>query len=199
MLVSDIIKKFETYVDDSTELSSQDELDLLNKVYRDVWTDRPWEFAKKEYSNTISGTSKALPTDFAYICDTGDSFTPLKRVYVGNSEYRVVNFSDRRTYQNRSGYCWVDMVNQLLVFSGSVSGTLTYDYVFFPVDLTIVDTPLFPSTFHDVLYHLMAVDDYAIQQFDKARSYAPENQKKADYWLSKMAMWNANLVINNNE
>jgi hypothetical protein len=41
----------------------------------------------------------------------------------------------------------------------------------------------------------MAVDDYAIQQFDKAKSYAGENQMKADDWLERMQIWNANLVI----
>lgn len=47
MLASEIIAKFELYVDDSTELSTQEELDLLNKVYQKVADDRPWEILKK--------------------------------------------------------------------------------------------------------------------------------------------------------
>jgi len=191
--VNNIIAKFETYVDDGTELSIQDELDLLNKVYRDVWTNRPWEFAKKAYSGAISGTTVALPTYFAYIYETGDEFSPAKKVYVGNSYYELVNYSDRKNYENRGGYCYVDIPNNNLVFTTSVSGTVTYDYISFPIDLTLADTPLFPSAYHDMLYHLMAVDDYMIQQFDKAKSYAQENQQKADYWLGKMIIWDANL------
>jgi hypothetical protein len=42
----------------------------------------------------------------------------------------------------------------------------------------------------------MATEDYIIQQSDKAKSYAPENQSQADKWLSKMRYWNANLNLN---
>lgn len=187
-----IIDKFETYVDDGTELSASDELDLLNKVYFDVFTDRPWEFAKKAYSVAISGTSKALPTDFAYICSVNEN--QEKIVKVGDTEYRVINFSERNEYTGSGSYCYVDIVNSLLVFTTSVSGTLTFDYVFFPALLTTSTSPVFPSVYHPVLYHLMAADDYMIQQFDKAKSYAPENQQKANYWLEKMQLWNAKLL-----
>lgn len=193
---ADIIKKFETYVDDGTELSSTDELDLLNKVYNKVWMDRPWEFAKKGFSSAINGTSLALPADFAYIImSSPDEYAePQRIVWIDNSYYTVVNFSDRRNYQDRSGYCWVDVVSDTLEFSEVVSGTLTYDYVFVPADLTLTTGPAFPERFYPILYHLMAVDDYAIQQFDKAKSYAKENEIKAEDWLERMQIWNANLV-----
>lgn len=206
MLASEIIAKFELWVDDGTELSASDELDLLNKVYFDVFTERPWEFAKKSFSGTINGTSILLPTDLAYICENG-SYSDSQRVnviensspkliWVGNSYFILINWSDRKQYEGKQGYCYIDIVNKTLVFTTSVSGTITYDYVYFPIALTINDEPLFPAVYHPVLYHLMASDDYIIQQFDKAKSYSNENEQKASYWLNKMQMWNANLLVN---
>ena len=201
-----IITRFELYVDDGTELSTSEELDLLNKIYREVWTDRPWEFSKKPFSGTINGTTITLPTDFAYICENA-RYTDMaqnnyvrnsvpKIVWVGDKYYRLINWSDRKQYENQDGVCWIDLVNNKLTFPISVSGTVEYDYVFFPDDLAIDDEPLFPAMFHDVIYHGMASDDYMIQQFDKAKSYAAENRNKYNEWLDKMAMWNMNLICN---
>lgn len=203
MLTQDIIKRFELYVDDGTELSSQEELDLLNQKYTDVWTNRPWEFAKKSFSASISGSSVAIPTDFAYITENGQ-YTDIsmnnvngnsapKIIWIGSNKYLLVNWSDRKQYEGKAGYCYVDIRNSLLVFTESVSGTVEFDYVFFPEALALSDEPLFPAAYHQVLVHLMATDDYIIQQFDKARSYSAENQAKANYWLEKMQLWNANL------
>jgi hypothetical protein len=58
------------------------------------------------------------------------------------------------------------------------STTYQFDYVKIPTAITTATGPAFPSRFHDIIYLGMAVDDYAIQQFDKARSYANENQIK---------------------
>lgn len=206
MTTQEIIKRFELYVDDGTELSSQEELDLLNQKYTDVWTNRPWEFAKKPFSSAISGVSVALPTDFAYITENGQ-YTDVsmnnvngnsapKIVWVGSNKYQLVNWSDRKQYEGQAGYCYVDIRNSLLVFTESVSGTVEFDYVFFPEALGLSDAPLFPTAYHQVLVHLMASDDYIIQQFDKAKSYSAENQAKANYWLEKMQLWNANIICN---
>lgn len=194
MVAQDIIKKFELYVDDATELSSQDELDLLNKKYQEVCSDRPWEFLKKGYSNSINGTSIALPDDFQYILDTQVHGIVGRYVFVDEKYYQLVNFQDRSSYKN-SGYCWVNLADETLEFSSSVSGTLTYDYVSFPEDLDATDEPIFPARYHHILYHLMASDDYAIQQFDKAKSYARENEQKAEKLLEQMAIWNASLQV----
>lgn len=201
-----IITRFELYVDDGTELSTSEELDLLNKIYREVWTDRPWEFSKKPFSGAINGTTISLPTDFAYVCENA-RYTDMSRsnyirkstpkvIWVGDRYYQLINWSDRKQYESQDGVCWIDLVNNNLTFPVSVSGTVEYDYVFFPADLAIDDEPLFPAMFHDVLYHGMASDDYMIQQFDKAKSYAAENRNKYNDWLEKMAMWNMNLICN---
>lgn len=195
MISLKIIEKFELYVDDGTELSLSDELDLLNKKYQEVLSERPWEFLKKAFSGAINGTSIALPTDFQYILDTEVNASEGKFVFIGERYYEVVNFSDRRPYLNKSGYCWVNIASGLLEFSESVSGTLTYDYIYTPANLISTDEPIFPARFHDVIYHLMAADDYAIQQFDKAKSYASENANKAEKILEQMRFWNANLQV----
>lgn len=188
----DIIKKFEAYVDDTTELSTASELDLLNKIYRQVWTDRPWEFAKKEFSGLISGTEIDLPSDFSYIYSK-DPQNNDELVYVDDKPVMLVGWSDRKQYEGKIGYCWVDIPNNKLCFSTPQNGTVKYDYIFFPPDLGLDDTPLFPAAFHDVLYHGMASEDYIIQQFDKAKSYSAENMALYNQWLTKMALWNANL------
>lgn len=202
---SEIIQKFEIYVDDSTELSATEELDLLNKIYLDVWSAHTWEFAKKAFSGTINGTSIALPTDFGYIVGNAnytdnsigssvDTQAP-KLVWVGSDYFKVVNWSDRKQHQN-GNYCWVNIVSGTLEFNRSVSGAISYDYFFIPPALTLSTSPLFPSTYHAILYHGMASEDYIIQQFDKAKSYALENQSKFGYWLEKLEMYNANLINN---
>ena len=204
MTAQEIISKFELYVDDGTELSSKDELDLLNRVYRQVFVDKAWEFSKKEHSAQVNGLTIALPTDFAYICENA-SFTDNqannlignsnpKIIWVGTTYYVLINWSDRMQYEGKAGYCYVDIKNNNLVFTTTVSGLCRYDYVFFPVALTLTDEPLFPEVYQPCLYHLMASDDYMIQQFDKAKSYAQENESKAAYFIEQMSIWNANLL-----
>jgi hypothetical protein len=190
-----IIEKFELYVDDATELSSTDELELLNKKYQEVCSERPWEFLKKAFSGFINGTSINLPTDFQYILDTEVNALQGKFVFVNERYFKVLNFSERRDYENKGGYCWLNMSNNTLEFSESVSGTLKFDYIYTPEDLDLDDEPIFPPRFHDVLAHLMASDDYMIQQFDKAKSYAGENEMKAEKILDQMRYWNSQLIV----
>jgi len=194
MTSQDIINKFETQVDDGTELSAEDELSLLNKVYHLVLENRPWEFLKKPFSGSINGTFINLPDDFGFITEITKNEEQKKIVIIGDNEYKLVNFSERRDYAT-NGYCWVNIALGRLEFNESVNGTVEYDYIYVPEDLEIDDEPVFPSRFSPILYHLMASDDYVIQQFDKARSYANENRAKAEEWLERMAIWNANLQV----
>ena len=48
MTAQEIIAAFELKVDDSTELSTSEELALLNRVYQLVCDERPWEILKKK-------------------------------------------------------------------------------------------------------------------------------------------------------
>lgn len=208
MLVSTILTSFETYVDDATELSSAEELALCQKIYNKIWMAKPWEFAKKAATGTLSTTVPyvSLPADFAYMAENNqttdnsvgiDNNAVAKVVYVGSSytPYQVVNWSDRRKYLNKSGYCYVDIVNSRLVFTVQPASADTYefDYMSTADTLTTASTPAFPARFHDMLYHGMAVDDDIILHFPKAQSYAQENQAKFTGYMQDMSYWNANL------
>lgn len=94
MITSDIIAKFELYVDDGTELSTSEELDLANKIYRMVCNYRPWEFLKKTFTGTHTAGVITLPTDFGYLYNNAQSTdssvgqtyeTSPKVIYVGTN------------------------------------------------------------------------------------------------------------------
>lgn len=208
MTAQEIIDKFELYVDDSTELSETEELDLLNKVYQRVCSNRPWEFLKKSATGNLSTTVPyiALPSDFGYLSENNqytdnsvgiDNNASPKVVFIGTAftPYQIINFSDRRQYKDQVGYAYVDYANDRLVFTSQPTSADSYefDYVAFPATLTLSDTPAFPARFHDVLVHLMAVDSMIIQMFPKAQSYATENQIKANDILADIAYYNAQL------
>tara|TARA_R110000868_G_scaffold3621_2_gene22738 strand:- start:8 stop:631 length:624 start_codon:yes stop_codon:yes gene_type:complete len=205
MIASEIITKFELFMDDTTDLSSTEELDLLNKIYTRVCMDRPWEFLKKAFTGTTSGTLTyiSLPSDFAYLTQnanyTDSSYSASRPViFVGSmfSPYQVVSWSDRRQYRDQIGYCYIDIVNSRLYFTFQPEEGLAveFDYSSVPTALTLSDTPLIPSRFHDMLYHGMCVEDNIIQQSDKAKSYAQENQQKYKSYFDDMCYWNSNLI-----
>lgn len=207
MTSAEIIEKFELQVDDMTELSTSEELALLNKVYHLVCNNRAWEFLKKEWSTTTNGLSTiSLPSDFAYFVENNgytqnndsvsNNCTP-KGVFVNNNFFQLVNWSDRKQYASQSNICWVDVGNNNLCFSvAPTSGlSISADYIKVPDNLILSTSPIFPARFHDVIYHGMATQDYIIQQSDKAQSYATENNSLYQSYLDDMAVWNSQLII----
>ncbi len=159
---ADIISKFETYLDDLTELSSQEELELANKIYQEICNDRPWMFLRNPGIGTISvGTdiygspqaTIALPSDFRELAINNlstdgtvstDNGQAAKVVFVSckngvYTPYQVVNYNDRRQYLNTMGSCWIDPTISKIVFATVPNVTdLTYefDYIKVPADLT---------------------------------------------------------------
>lgn len=220
-----IIDNFGAYTGDTTELSTQAELNLMDKIYRKVLNNRPWEFLKKAATGTASLNGNGqlqitLPADFGYIItnsfssdpETGAGPSSLNMSAQGNSDngagrvifmqtasgiytpVTVVNFSDRRSYLNRAGYAYQDIANGVLVFTQNPTYTdLTYefDYIYDPDPITLTTSPVFPARFHTILQHGMAVDDMTLQLFDRAHSYAKENQDAFASILSDMAYLNA--------
>lgn len=200
----EILQSFETYVDDTTELSSTQELTLANKIYRRVLNAKVWEFLKKEFIGVTNGTdSITLPADFMNMLENyGYTDNTIeqggKYVFIGPNltPYKVINWSDRKQYRNDDQVCYIDIATGVLKFPKIPNAGLvaSFDYIYRPADLTLVTSPVFPSDFHDIIYHGMAVDDYIIQQFDKARSYANENKAMYDSYLADLSSYNSKLI-----
>lgn len=200
----DSINLFRLYVDDLTELSSSEELALYNRIYRKVLETCDFEFLKKEWSDTTDGSATlALPTDFGHLLET-DNYTennmdihatmkPVS-VYVNNDPYKVVNWSDRRQYENNTNTCYIDYRNSNLVFTYAPGSGLSVsaDYVYIPDDVSLNGSPVWPARFSFIHYG-MAVDDMICQLFDKARSYARENTIKYEEGLNNLISYNSKL------
>lgn len=185
----DIITAFELYIGDETELSSVEELALLQKKYNEVLASEEWEFLKKEATGSVSGTDITQPTDF-------DRMTTDQTVYIGSASqiFKVIPFTDRRKYTNQRGYFYYDAKNQKLVSTQSVTDTYSFDYIYVPTALdTTSSNPVFPIRFYDMLYHAMCVDSDIINLSDKARSYAKENQAEYFRILADMKSWNKKI------
>lgn len=188
-------------MDDSTDLSSDEELALLNKVYQKLCADRPWEFLKKEATGTTSTTVPyvSLPTDFQYVTSNYDQedTSVLPIVFMGSTftPYKIISWSTRRSYRDKSGYAYIDIPNSRLAFTVQPTGeAYEYDYMSFPPALTLTDEPVFPERFHDMLYHAMCVEDNIIQMSDKAKSYAAENQQKYKSYFDDLCYFNSQLI-----
>tara|TARA_R110000796_G_scaffold99922_1_gene208349 strand:- start:161 stop:787 length:627 start_codon:yes stop_codon:yes gene_type:complete len=207
MTGQELISKFELYVDDMSELSTDEELALANKVYHKMCDDRDWEILKKEAAGTLtSTTSITIPSDFSHVIEnfnyTDNAFSREMNakpvvVFVNDSPYQVVNWSDRKQYTNNNNVCYVDIRNSQVVFpvAQSASATYSFDYKAVPADLTLETSPIFPGRFQHGIFHGMCVEDMVIQLFDKTRSYAAENQSLYTSYLRDMAMWNAQLQL----
>jgi len=209
MTATQIISLFELLVDDSTELSTTEELALLNRVYLSVASDRAWKILQKEASGTMASTTTiTLPSDFEFFVEnynyTDNSFSsqinqkPCVVFLNANTPYYIVNWADRRQYTNSNGVCWLDLANSVIKFPYTQSSGVTYsfDYKYTPAELTAGTSPVFPARFHEMLAYAMAVDDAFIQQYPKNSSYAPENMSKFQDKLTSMRYWDSNLNMN---
>lgn len=205
MTKAQIIAKFHLFMDDTTELSSQEESDLFDKWYNRVMSDRPWEILRVPGTGTQSTTVPyiALPSDFAYLAgnrnETGnDTYGEFPVIFVGTNydPYKVVNYADRRQYRTQANVAYIDIVNSRLVFAvqPTVANAVEFDYIKNPAALSSADSPLFPSRFHDIIYHGMCTDEFVIEQSDKAKSYRAENMAAYNGYLADMAYWNSQLI-----
>lgn len=209
MLTSDVISKFETYVDDATELSSQQELDLVQKIFNKVWTAKPWEFAKSSASGSYALTTPniPIPQDFSNFLENDQASDNTREVnnnaspkvvFIGSNyqPFQVVNWSARRKYRNRTGFLYLDLPNDAISFTCLPVAIDTYEFDYKTTAPTLVlddEIPGIPSDFHDMLYHGMAVDDEIILRFPRANAYAPDNQAQYNAYFAALAQWNASL------
>lgn len=210
MLASEAITQFELQVNDVTELSSSEELVILNRIYQRVCNDRPWAFLKTNTTGTLSGSGVdgyyiTIPSDFAYFYEnlnwTDNSYstqinrTP-KAIFIGSNRapYYIVNYDDRNQYLGSTGYAYVDWGNSKIYFTGTpVSTTYSMDYIKVPATLTSGATILIPDRFAPILVYGMSSENEIIQLSDKARSYQIENLDLYDQYLADLALWDARL------
>ena len=201
MTKQQIIDKFFLYLDDMSELSTSEAGDLFDKQYRKINSDRPWEGTKKEHTATVSGETTPLPSDFLYLT-ANNNYTDSSElagrpvVFVGSTPrpFTVVSFSDRRQYRNKTNVCWIDIAGNNLVFASPVSSQpIEYDYHSSMPQLGMSDSPWFPE-FHDIVYHAMCIDDFIINQSEKAKSYQEEHTVQYQDYLKRMAYWNSRLI-----
>ena len=204
MIASEIIARFNLQVDDSSELSSTEELALLNQCYREIQNDRSWEWLKTEATATtsISVPYIALPSDFRTLSPNMEGayqYGNESVVYVGvdYEPFRVINFSNRRDYRDRNGICYIDIPNSRLVFTKQPSSarSVEYDYLMKAPDLITSAEPLFDDAYHEVLAYGMAAKFDAIQLTNKNESYSRENEAMYLSILEQMQMVDSQIKL----
>lgn len=188
-ITQDIISKFELFIGDSTELSTTEEVDLVQKVCTKIYNSDEWEFLKKEATGTINGTEISQPSDF-------DRNLSVQRIYIGTNkrEFIQVPFDRRREFDNQNGYFYYDARQGKFIFTVAQNDTYSYDYLYIPETVDLVSSnPVMPVRFWDMIYHGMCLDSDIINLSDKARSYAQVNEAKYASLLADMQSWNKKL------
>ena len=198
ILTSELIERFNLQVDDSSELSGEEELGLANEVYGDVQNDRSWEWLKKTFTGTMSTSLDYidLPVDFKYLVPNKDERSV---VFVGAeySEYKVVGFSQRREYRNQNGYCYIDQSTSRLYFTlQPISAkSVEYDYIKVANALTVSTAPIFAERFSNIIPYGMAAKFNPIELSDKQTSYQLENSLAYRKILSDMQIEDAYIKL----
>jgi len=166
-----IINNFRTKVDDSSELSQSQELELLNEIYDEVLSSRKWDFLKTKSTGTLSGNKIQLPVDFnGFVGNFKKQRNAGYTVAVWISEtsgargvaYPIVSKQNFPQDEDRR-LAFVE--NGEIVLSRSFSGTFEFDYSLKWPQLALDTEPLFASQFHKILAFGMARDFYDIDQF----------------------------------
>jgi hypothetical protein len=190
-------------MDDTTELSEAEEIRLIEKHSQRIANRFPWMILRAEATGTVSSGSIAWPTRFDHMVENYN-YTAMNeygegpKVLIGAdlTPYKVVSYEDRKRYNNHSGHCYVDPINDTIVFTDSSADGKSYsfDYHTYPATLTATtDTIWIPDRFAPALYHSVCVDDFVIQQSEKARSYRDENLANSQMWVNEMRTWDARL------
>lgn len=199
MIGSDIIARFRLQVDDATELSSDEELELLNEVYSDICNERDWEWLKTTHtgSTSISVPYITLPADFKKLSPNKYNKSV---VFVGTDydEYTVIPFSDRRDYRDMDGYCYIDIPNSRLVFTRQPSTvkSVEFDYIKKPTAVAVGTSPIkTEENFGKLIAYGMAFKFVPIEQTEKSASYRNEYYQEYLKILSDFQMEDAQIKL----
>lgn len=188
MKLSEVIERFHLLMDDTSELSEVEEVGIANDVYKLICI-TPFEFMKKAGGGNVVNGELILPSDFLYIPDHYVEGETAKTIFVDDKLYNVSSISERR-----DASCYYDLANKKIIFKDKgVNGTADYTYVYIPADLNLNSTVPIPVA-PQVIAFGMAVDNYIMQQFEKARTYLPENKQKYDELIERIHYYNSNLI-----
>jgi hypothetical protein len=207
MTTATIITQFELQVDDVTELSATEELVLLNRVYKKILQSRPWHFLRIRSIGTLSEDTNGyyvdLPSNFFYLLESynynekymnNDDGSSGRYILIGDVYYPFVNYQNIGNYT--SGYAYIDVADSKIRIIGTPEDT---DYEFFyikmPSDLVSGGSPIFHENFHPMIVYGMATENDVMQLSDKAKSYASENQRLYNHYMSDMEYWDSQFSL----
>lgn len=210
-------------VDDSSQLSTAEALDLINDIYSDVCDDRAWSWLQSTFSGSTSTSVPyvALPSDFNCLLPNVSNsigywygnlgvprgylqamYTPgasVSVVFVGTtySPYRIIEFSERRNYRDADGFAYIDIPNARLVFTKqpTTAQAIEFDYKKIPAAILAATSPLFRTSFHSVLAYGAAARFDTLQLTDKSQSYQRENMMLYEKQLESMRLDDARIKL----
>jgi len=199
-----IIDRFELYTDDTTDLSSDEELILANDKLRLIYMEQPWEFLRRKKAGVIESDGKiSLSTDFdEFLENYSDDPTigePTMRVlYIGGgkSPYLIVPMGQR----NASGFsnvCWIDPSDGKINFAQSpgIGEGFEYDYKTSPDDITVNTSPKLPPEYHPMIVFSMLIDEDIIKKSEKARSNVQDNAVQYQRYLKNLKLRDARFKL----
>ncbi len=198
MTTTDIIDRFHLQVDDSSELSTEEEVALANEVYNEICAERSWSWLQASHTATASTSVPyvALPTDFRELLPNYDLET---QILVGTdyTPYKVVNWSERRNWREVNGVCYIDYPNLRLYFTVQPIDThaIEFDYVKVQPALTLGTSPLFRADWHDVIAYGMATKFDPIQLTPQGESYQRVNGTLYEQKLEAMRLEDARVKL----
>ena len=199
-----IIDRFELYTDDTTDLSSDEELIVANDKLRLIYMEQPWEFLRRKKSGVVEGDGKITPpTDFDelmenYSEDPTISEPLLKVIFIGSqkSPYFVVPMGQRNANQY-SNVCWVDPTDGKINFvqSPGTGTTYEYDYKTSPDDITVGTSPALPPEYHPMVVFGMLIDEEIIKKSEKARSNMQDNAIQYQRYMKNLKLRDARFKL----
>lgn len=199
-----IIDRFELYTDDTTDLSSDEELILANDKLRLIYMEQPWEFLRRKKSGSVESDGKITPpADFDELMENfsedptiGEPIT--KVVYLGgNKSPHLVVPMGQRNANNYSNVCWIDPTDGKINFAQSPGSGAAYefDYKTSPDDIAVGTSPKLPPEYHPMIVFLMLIDEEIIKKSEKARSSMQDNAVQYQRYLKNLKLRDARFKL----
>tara|TARA_R110000851_G_scaffold262727_1_gene415222 strand:- start:363 stop:953 length:591 start_codon:yes stop_codon:yes gene_type:complete len=186
MQTEKVINKFRVWVDDASELSIEEELDLAHEKLDEILGERTWSFLKKTASVDIVNSEVILPEDFKYVIKVG---LPEDYLYVkvGNVKVRIVALEDRFEWGTTT-VAYIDYSESKIKFNQSISGIAEFDYIMESSELSMDSVVIGPRSMGYAVARLMARDFYTLDQTENGRSQYQSNEMAYQKLLDQMSV-----------